>query len=293
MTSVDINPRNPFRPPDWRWKRALYLFEGQANPHSRCDDRWTRSAIRLIERLDAGGIPPGRRRTVTDGVLDDAHALKFSDDPRCRWEAEARILAGQEPAAIAAGLDVSPDSIEAFEALFFDVGDRLDAVDYLVAFAFGHDLYNGIAQDDFGSIVKVIGYNVGPIAVDALVRRWDWPSASRLAPLPVAELAAMQRSVDLLIAALGLSADGSDARTFKKLNRLAKDLNRSSSARLIAPLSTPAKVTLDPPLIADPTRRDDVSSSLATGSDILELATHRLSDRFEPSTANPPLAAAG
>jgi hypothetical protein len=226
-------------------------------------------------------------------VLDAAHALKFSDDPRARWEIEARVLAGQEPAAIAAGLDVSPDSIEAFEALFFDVSDRLDAVDYLVAFALNPCLCTGIAQDDFGSIVKVTGYDVGPMAVDALVRRWDWPSASRLVPLSVADSATMQQSVDLLVAALGLTADGSDVQTFKKINRLARDLNRSSSTRLIAPISTPATVAVDPPLIADPARRDDVSSQPATGSDILKLATHRLSDRLEPPTASPPLAAAG
>jgi hypothetical protein len=292
MTLIDINPRNPFRPPDWRWKRALCLFDERMTLHGR-DDHWTRSAIRLVERLDAGSTPPGRRRTATDGVLDDAHALKFSDDPRCRWEAEARILAGQEPAAIAACLGVLQDTIVAFEALFYDIGDRLDAVDHLVAFAFGHDLYNGIAQDDLGSIVKIFGYNAGSAAVDALVRRWDWPSASRLAPLPVAELAAMQRSVDLLVAALGLSADGSDARTFKKLNRLAKDLNRSAAARSIGPVSTPVAVAGEPPLIADPIRRDGVPSLPATGSDILELATHTSPVRFEPSTANPPLAAAG
>jgi hypothetical protein len=293
MTLNDINPRNPFRPPDWRWRRALHLHDERATPHGRRDDRWTRQAIRLIERLDAGSTPPGRRRTATDVVLDAAHALKFSDDPRGRWEVEARVLAGQEPATIATCLGVSCDAIEAFGRLFFDVGDRLDAVDYLAAFALGHGLYSGIAQDDLGTIVKIIGYNLGPPAVDALVSYWGWPTAARLVPLPATESAAMQRSVDLLVAALSLSADGSDARTFKKINRLAKDLNRSSSTRLIAPISTPAKVMVDPPLIADLTRRDDVSSPPATGSDIFELATQPLSAYFELSTANPPLAAAG
>jgi hypothetical protein len=39
MTIVDISGSNPFRPPDLRWKRALCLYDGQANPHSRRDDR--------------------------------------------------------------------------------------------------------------------------------------------------------------------------------------------------------------------------------------------------------------
>jgi hypothetical protein len=293
MTLIDINPRNPFRPPDWRWRRALCLYEGRANPHSRRVDHWTRSAVRHIARIDAGGIPPGRRQTGTDGVLDDAHALKFSDDPRCRWEVEARVLAGQEPTAIAASLGYSPDSIEAFEALFFNVGDRLDAVDYLVGFALDPRLYTGIAQDDLGAIVKLFGYYAGPQAVDALVRRWGWPTAARLALQPAAESARMRRAIDFLIAALGLPTDGSNARILNRLDRLAKDLSRSSSTRVIAPISTPATIAGNPPLIADLTRRDDVSSQPATVSDILELATHLLSDRLEPSTANPPLAAAG
>jgi hypothetical protein len=225
-------------------------------------------------------------------VLDDAHALKFSDDPRARWEVEARVLAGQEPAAIAASLGLSSDAVEAFTRLFFDVGDRLDAVDYLVGFALGHDLDNGIAQDDFGTIVKVIGYNVGPMAVDSLVSRWGWPTAARLGPQPAAESARMRRAVDFLIAALGLPTDGSNARILNRLNRLVDDLDRTSSARTIGPVATPVLVEGDPPLIADPNPRDEVSFSPAPASDNFRLATPGWFARLGLSTATPHLAAA-
>jgi hypothetical protein len=102
----------------------------------------------------------------------------------------------------------------------------------------------------------------------------------------------MQRSVDILVAALSLSANGSDARVFSKLNRMGKDLNRSSSARLIAPISTPATVAVDPPLIVDLIRRDEVSSSSAPESDNFRLATPWWLARLGLSTATPPLAAA-
>jgi hypothetical protein len=293
MTIIDINPRNPFRPPDWRWRRALHLYERRAKPHSRRDDHWTRLALRLIERIDAGGIPRGRRRTGTDVVLDEAHRLKFADDPRGCWEAEARVLAGQEPAAIAACLGISPDAVEAFGALFFDLAGRLEQIDYLAAHVFGPGLYRGIDPDDLGAVVRLVGYNTGPGAVDALVGVWGWPSAARLAPLPAAETMAMRRTVDLLVASLSLRVDGSDALTFKKLNRLAKDIDRASSARSIAPISTPATVAGASPLIADPIDRDDVSSLPSMGSDILEFVMHPLSTCFETSAAELPLAAVG
>jgi hypothetical protein len=186
MTLIDIHRSNPLRPPDCRWRRALHLFDERAEPHRR-DDCWTRQALRLVERVDVGGTPPGRRRTGTDIVLDDAHALRYAADSPGRWEAEARVLAGQEPAAIAAGLGVSPDAVHAFEALFFNVGDRLDRLDFVATFAFGPGVYTSLAPDDFGTIAKLVANNLGPLAVDALVRRWSWPSASRLAGQAAAE----------------------------------------------------------------------------------------------------------
>jgi hypothetical protein len=292
MTIVDISESNPFRPPDWRWRRAVYLHGVQAKPHRRRDDRWTGLALRLVERLKAGGTPPGRRRTGRHVVLEQAHALVFADDPRNRWEAEARLLAGQEPAAIAACLGLSPDVIEAYEAIFFNVGDRLDAVDYVAAFALSHGLHSGIAQDDHGAIARLVGYHLGPEAIDALAGRWGWPSAARVAPRTAAESARMRRAVDFLIATLALPADGSDARILARLDKLVEDLGRSSAARTIGSVSTPVTVAGEPPSIADPTRRDEVPFTPAQASDSFSLATPWWFARLGLSTATPPLAAA-
>jgi hypothetical protein len=291
MTVVELSPLNPLRPPDWRWRRAVHLFDERAEPHRR-DDCWTRQALGLVERVDAGGNPPGRRRTGTDIALDDAHALRYAADPRGRWEAEARVLAGQEPAEIAAGLGISSDAVEAYLALFFDIGNRLDRLDYVATFAFGPGVYTGIDPDDQGAVARLLGYNIGPEAVDALVGVWGWPSAARLAPLAAAESARMQRTVELLVATLSLQLDGADTRTFKKLNRLGKELDRALSAHSTAPTSTPIAVEVDTPLVADPSRQDDVSVPLATAPDIFELATHRLSTHSERLITNPALAIA-
>jgi hypothetical protein len=291
MTIVDISPINPFRPPDWRWKRAIHLHDERAEPHRR-DDRWTRLALRLVERVEAGGTPPGRRRTGTDIVLDDAHALRYAADPRGRWEIEARVLAGQEPAEIAACLGVAIDAVEAYLALFFDIGNRLDRLDYIATFAFGPGVSTGLVPGDQGTIARLVGYNIGPEAVDALVGVWGWPSAALLAPQAAVESSRMRRAVELLVATLSLKIDGADARIFSKLNRLAKDLDRALSARSTAPISTPVTVESAPHLVADPTRRDDVTAPLPTGPDIFELETHRVSTRFERPSMSPTLAIA-
>jgi hypothetical protein len=101
MTPVDINPANPFRAPDWRWRSAVHPHELLAKPHRRVD-RWTRQAIRLRERFEADGTPKGRRRTQTDVVLADAHALRYAVDPGGRWEAEARLAQRRHLAALGA-----------------------------------------------------------------------------------------------------------------------------------------------------------------------------------------------
>lgn len=58
---VELHPRNPCRPPDWRWRMATLLREEglPPRPAPRRADPWVRRAMRHMDRLDA---PRPRRR---------------------------------------------------------------------------------------------------------------------------------------------------------------------------------------------------------------------------------------
>jgi hypothetical protein len=45
------DPADPFRPVDWRWRRALYLVETGRRVAPRRDDAWARAAARFCRAL--------------------------------------------------------------------------------------------------------------------------------------------------------------------------------------------------------------------------------------------------
>ena len=86
---------------------------------------------------------------------------------RRRWEVEARLLAGQTNAEIADRLGLGGDTVEAYEAIFFAVRDRLAASDWVAACLLGVNLFEGFDAADSELVMKILGYHGGPFVLDA------------------------------------------------------------------------------------------------------------------------------
>ena len=119
---------NPIRSPLWRWQRALELTAAGKRP-GKFDDEWVRRALPLARQLRSD---PDAAARDTDDPVAAAYALFGSESPR-RDEIEARLLAAQGPQAIAEYVGVAAAVIEAFEAVFYNVVDRLRAHDWVLA----------------------------------------------------------------------------------------------------------------------------------------------------------------
>jgi hypothetical protein len=100
-------------------------------------------------------------------VLSAARSLRFQGDPPQRLELEARLLAGETFDAIAEKCGVPADVGAAYEAVFFNVSERLQATDYILSQVIGERLYvpGALRPDDF---VKFSAYRGGPYVVDAM-----------------------------------------------------------------------------------------------------------------------------
>ncbi len=167
MDEINSHPRNPFRRPDWRWGRATLL--GESTRAGRDDDAWVRRARRLQKALARfAGVPDHPRVVRADPAALGAYRTHLGDARR-RWEVEARSLAGQDDAAIAARIGVLPEVIEAYEAMFYNVRSRLGCSDWVTAFLFGPRVYEGLAPGDIEPIWKVFAYQLGPLVLDVLV----------------------------------------------------------------------------------------------------------------------------
>ena len=168
MSMVDTHPRSPFRKPDWRWLRAN-LMRRDSIRAGRRDDDWVRRARRIQNALDrTAGDLDHRHVARTDPPVLAACRLRLGDE-RCRWELEARLLAAQNYPAIDSRTGIPAGVVEAYEALFFNVKEKLGCMDWVGAMVFGPRVFEGLAPDDVELIWKVLAYGLGPVALDALV----------------------------------------------------------------------------------------------------------------------------
>ena len=91
------------------------------------------------------------------------------NDQAVRWGVEARLLARQSNDEIARANGCSAETIEAYEALFFNIRDRLDCRDFIFNIAIGPPPAPGLKNGVNGWLLKLFGFVGGPFVVDAML----------------------------------------------------------------------------------------------------------------------------
>ena len=175
---IDLLMANPSRAPDAWWRRARgYYFEGQLIPTVKRDggrgNFWIRKAIRF---LDAARQAKTKRQRMS--VMAAYPAIYWAYDLRTRADkrvalaaVEARILARQTDPEIAKAHGCWPRYIEAYEALFFNVRDRLKHQDFILCSVL-RDVHNeGLENCKADVLWKLFAYLGGPHVLEALMGR--------------------------------------------------------------------------------------------------------------------------
>ena len=140
-------------------------------------------------------------------------------EPTTRWAVEARLLAGEPIEAIARKTALTPGSVATFEALFFNVSDKLENRGYLIHIAVG--LYPRPKEPDTGLVWRLFGLLGGPVVMDALIDG-DYGSQDR----PEDERFLDELRLKLAVAFKLLPIDATTASFSRSSSR-----NRSSSGR--------------------------------------------------------------
>lgn len=160
---------DPARSPAWRWGRGLrHVIDDLRFSPNRDDEatgravRFRRALVRCRTRRQWSGL---RRR---DPALFAAHEL-FTATSRMRTEVEARLLAGQNAGEIAVITGLLQEVIELYEATFFNVGDRLEARDWIMAVAIGVGPSEAMTTATFSRFIKTAAYCGGPAVLNALL----------------------------------------------------------------------------------------------------------------------------
>ena len=140
--SMDAIRNSFFRPLDWRRDRARELAESGRRPSPTHDDAATRLAVRYFRAVRSS---PGQSRARGLDDVRRAEELAAADGP-VRTELDARILAGQSDAEIAARLPIPERVVSTYEALHFNVRDRLQFPGWVICRVLGHGREAGVRR---------------------------------------------------------------------------------------------------------------------------------------------------
>ncbi len=159
---------DPFRRPCWRWDLAGEVASGELLRSRGLDDA-TKAAVAFRRCHEQSDACPGRRRKGPhDAAVAGDLELHESGGPQT-WELQARLLAGQTNAEIAAQCKLSEETVHMYDRLFFDVRAHRDAWAWICSQVFGGRLRRGFGGDEMGRIWQALAYSGGPIILDAVI----------------------------------------------------------------------------------------------------------------------------
>lgn len=179
----DIVRFDPMRRLCWRWDRAHVLLERGMRFSKRRDDEWTGRAMRYLRterRSRRAGIPDAAMATKAEH-FDIYQAQRLDADADAfTWIVQARLLAGQSGSEIGPHVLMDAAGVEAYESLFFNVRERLNAKVYTAKMAVGWTSVMAAVGCDLGTVVRWFGYFGGKEVLDIaisvllpLMAKWD------------------------------------------------------------------------------------------------------------------------
>jgi hypothetical protein len=171
LTYPEYRRHDPLRPVDWRRRRAEYL----SSPGRRCsvrrDDELTREAVHFLRQRERCRTYR-QLRQLARRYPAIAEAWRLDEQGGAeRTAVEARLLARQSPGSIAAACRLPLETVAAFEALFFNIVDRLDATDWIFAAALGSLHVPTPPEEQVSAFARHLAYFGGEAVADLVLPR--------------------------------------------------------------------------------------------------------------------------
>jgi len=170
------DPRNPLRPPDWRWRCAGQQADRPVLPDR---DRWIRLAADYLRLARQPARRAWLERSRRFGPLAQLVRWKFGrHDPEQRervgrllFDLEAYVLAGATPEEIHQRLGLDAVTVETYERVFFDVRSRRKHPGYILRCVLGVTDWSArlSPRQEERRLVAWLGYLGGVKVLDQLL----------------------------------------------------------------------------------------------------------------------------
>lgn len=178
---IDCSRTNPYRPPHWRWLRAMGIINGtQPNAGRRKDGtegfKWINRARRFQQAQQQAVSDAAKIQLVTQypDIFWAHHA--YENETPIRWEMEARILARCNNWEIGFYCGLDEDIVKAYEALFFNVREKLHHRGYITHIVMGESVQRGLSEREYDLLWKMYGYAFGPQLLEAVTTKFANPA---------------------------------------------------------------------------------------------------------------------
>ena len=172
---LETMAQNPCRAPDWRWLRAQDSAHGGLPATVRRDGATStvliHRAARFYKALQHCGCDEQLQMKLAEQMptLFWAHYWYDQPDHPQRWSVEAHILAGETDRKIASRIGCSEEIIEIYEALFFNVREKLNRTDYIFMVVLNDAITRDIHEREKDLLWKLIAYTAGSKVLDAVI----------------------------------------------------------------------------------------------------------------------------
>ena len=216
--------RNPWRAPDWQWRRAMQCLDGGLPVTGTRDGPANALSIkrtmRFMDEFRQCENNPYRERLLEEKNPVQYWAYALHSDPsnrRSRSVVEALILAGQSNLQIAATVGCPEACIETYEAAYFNVRDRLKYKQYVVDVLLAESRSLGAKDRKYDSYLKRIGYFCGPLMLNAAITGVMNPQRiAKVDEIPAAFASLTEHAIEVKAAqaALTMAVDDSSGKTF-------------------------------------------------------------------------------
>ena len=155
----------------------------------RNGDPWVTEIVKYL-RLRKMSVTDSAKKRLAQRMphMDLAFEIHNAKECSLRDLLEAYLLTGQSTAAIAEKTKISPETINAYAAAFFDVADRLDQARFILQEA----IFSERDEKRPGVCLKLLAYLDGVSALDELTQRAGIGSSSKWVSL-------MQEETKLLL----------------------------------------------------------------------------------------------
>ena len=145
--------------PDWRWQLITSFVESNQTPRSGTEDQYIRRGVRFLRRAKTAHINLVNKLVIQRDYPDLAMAYAYFCDTRSEhWILEAGLLAKATPTQIADYIGCTPEAVQTYAALYFDVQHLLGCRGYIINRVLAHSVANGISGRSFDSLYKLVAY---------------------------------------------------------------------------------------------------------------------------------------